>query len=70
MSRLTPKARRRASKLEYGCYFAVIFLFSLPVALVRTLAGSSEPRADGAGAGVIGRAWSEARTVTPMIFSA
>lgn len=61
--------RRRPSKLEYGLYFAVIFTLSLPVALARWVFGRSRSES-GARKGVVSRAWNDARSVTPLIFSA
>lgn len=80
----TKPRRHKPPRLEYGCYFAVIFLISLPISLLRsvarTLVETVRPRAEQAvregrareraAYGFISRAWSEARTVTQLIFSA
>jgi len=59
---------RRQPWVEYRFYFAVIFLLALPFALVQWLYGFL--RGTRGNAGVLHRALSEARTITPMIFSA
>ena len=66
------RRRRNRSSLEYGVYFAVIFLVSLPLSLVKwVFAPQAAEAPHGAPrAGFIGQAWSEARLVTEMIFSA
>lgn len=59
----------RPSRAEFRVYFAVIFLATLPLAtLTWTMAlirGGRLPEK-----GPVGRAWSQARIITPMIFSA
>ena len=59
---------RQRSRVEYRLYFAVIFLLALPFALVQWLFAFLRP-AEG-NANVLHRALSEARAITPMIFSA
>ena len=69
-------ARRRRGRpgWEYAVYFAVIFLVSLPLSLVKSIfapaAATAAPLGGAARFGFVGRAWSEARLVTQMIFSA
>jgi hypothetical protein len=65
------RPRRRTHGFEYRVYFALVFLISLPVALVRRLLpvrpgpyGARRRRS------VIGEALSMADSVTPMLFSA
>ncbi|MGR3502063.1 cytochrome PufQ [Pseudaestuariivita sp.] len=64
-----PSAKPKASKAEFRVYFAIIFAAALPFALIawitHPLHRKGEPNK-----GPIARAWSQARTVTPMIFSA
>jgi len=59
----------RNSKAEFRVYFAVIFLATLPLALLTwalsALRGGRLPEK-----GPVARAWSQARIITPMIFSA
>lgn len=59
----------KAPKAEYQAYFAMIFVATLPWAIVRWaahgLAGVDTPNK-----GPICRALTHARTITPMIFSA
>ena len=56
-------------KAEYSAYFALIFAAALPFAVVRWaahgLAGVDTPNR-----GPVARALTQARTITPMIFSA
>lgn len=59
----------RPSRTEFRVYFAVIFLATLPLATLTwalaLLKGGRIPER-----GPIARAWSQARIITPMIFSA
>jgi len=59
----------RASRTEFRVYFAVIFLATLPLALLTwalaLLRGGRWPER-----GPVARAWSQARIITPMIFAA
>ena len=56
-------------KTEFAIYFAIIFAATLPLALLTwtltTLRSGAMPER-----GPIKRAWSQARIITPMIFSA
>jgi len=65
-----PRERRRSITWEYRVYFGVIFLMSLPWALVSWALGLARPDSEDAGLGFIGRAWRRAAIITPMIFSA
>ncbi len=59
----------RPSKAEFRVYFAVIFLATLPLATLTwamaLIRGGRWPEK-----GPVARAWSQARIITPMIFSA
>jgi hypothetical protein len=59
----------RSSKSEFRVYFAVIFLATLPLAVLTwalsAIKGGRLPEK-----GPIARAWTQARIITPMIFSA
>lgn len=59
-----------ARSIEYRLYFAVIFLISLPWALVSWALGLARPDSEDSGLGFIGRAWRQAAIITPLIFSA
>lgn len=66
----TPSIRsRKPPRREFYAYFAIIFLATLPLAFVTwTLAAGRQlrlPEND-----PISKAWSQARIITPMIFSA
>jgi len=65
-----PRSRRRTPTWEYRSYFAIIFLISLPLALVSWALGLAHPDSEESGENVIARAWRRAATITPMIFSA
>lgn len=59
----------RPPKAEFTVYFAIIFLAALPLAAIAWLLallrqGNLNTK------GPISRAWSQARIITPMIFSA
>ncbi|MEM1049756.1 MAG: cytochrome PufQ [Pseudomonadota bacterium] len=65
-----PGRRTETGKLEYAFYFSVIFLFSLPWAVVNwaldlVRSGDRVNRV-----GIYSRARSQARIITPLIFSA
>lgn len=65
-----PQVRsHKPPKREFYAYFAIIFLATLPLALVTwTLAAARQmrlPEKD-----PLSKAWSQARIITPMIFSA
>lgn len=62
--RASPAAERR----EFYAYFAVIFLATLPLALL-TWALTALRRLELPERGPVSRAWSQARVITPMIFS-
>ncbi|SIO50355.1 PufQ cytochrome subunit [Rhodovulum sp. ES.010] len=59
----------RPPKVEFMVYFTIIFLAALPLAFVATLLAVVK-RGDLKTKGPVARAWSQARIITPMIFSA
>lgn len=61
--------RRGTTGLEYKVYFALIFALMLPGAALGWIRDMLV-RHDGAGKGPIGRALSQAHTITPQIFCA
>ena len=67
----TPMLRTRtaAPKREYYAYFALIFMATLPLALL-TWALKAARRMEWPEKGPIASAWSQARIITPHIFSA
>ena len=60
---------KRKPTTEFGIYFAIIFVATLPLACL-TWALSVIKSGDLKQRGPIARAWSQARIITPMIFSA
>ncbi|MEM7055996.1 MAG: cytochrome PufQ [Pseudomonadota bacterium] len=66
---MTP-SRLKGPSVEYRIYFAIIFLFSLPWALITWAFGLTAPGSPDEGKGFIARAWSRAAIITPIIFSA
>lgn len=60
--------RPGAERREFCAYFAVIFLATLPLALL-TWALTAARRMELPERGPVARAWSQARVITPMIFS-
>ena len=64
-----PIARTKPPKAEFYTYFALIFAATLPLAaLTWLLAAARQGRLPEKGP--LARAWSQARIITPMIFSA
>ena len=66
-SHSTAARARHGVSLEYSVYFTLIFLISLPRALLRQLIGRPPY---GASRFFVAQAWAMARMVTPRIFSA
>ena len=64
------RGQRYTVTWEYRFYFGIIFLFSLPWALMSWALGLARPGSEDAGLGFVGRAWRRAAIITPMIFSA
>ncbi len=60
---------RRQPKAEFYTYFAIIFAAALPVAFL-SWALASLRQGTLKTKGPVARAWSQARIITPMIFSA
>ncbi len=63
------KTRKAPPKREYYAYFGVIFLATLPLAIVTWLLKAAR-RMELPEKGPIATAWSQARIITPMIFTA
>lgn len=61
--------RHRAPRSEFNVYFAAIFVAAIPFVTLAWLRDVVIPGRD-ARRGPLTRALSEARTITPMIFSA
>jgi hypothetical protein len=59
----------KAPRTEFYVYFAIIFVAALPLAALAWALGAARRRSF-AGKGPVARAWSQARIITPMIFSA
>ncbi|MCR9126826.1 MAG: cytochrome PufQ [Rhodobacteraceae bacterium] len=65
-----PQARaRNPQRTEFMVYFAVIFIATLPLATL-TWALAALRSKSFTDKGPMARAWSQARIITPMIFSA
>ncbi|MBC6437775.1 MAG: protein pufQ [Rhodobacteraceae bacterium] len=65
----TPVTRHKPPRTEFMIYFGIIFLAALPLAVLAwvlsALRGGTMTNK-----GPMSRAWSQARIITPMIFSA
>ena len=61
--------RKRAVKTEFMVYFAIIFAATLPLATLTWALAALRSRSF-TGKGPVDRAGSQARIITPMIFSA
>ena len=64
---------RKTIKLEYRVYFALIFIISIPLAVVSwilhfLLKGFNHESEQNEG--ILTRAWGHAQVITPMIFTA
>ncbi|MBL3570629.1 protein pufQ [Rhodovulum sp. BSW8] len=59
----------RPPKAEFMVYFAIIFIAALPLAFIASFLAMVR-QGDLKTKGPIARAWSQARIITPMIFSA
>ncbi|SFO95531.1 cytochrome PufQ [Tranquillimonas alkanivorans] len=64
-----PARGPRAPRTEFCVYFGIIFLATLPLAVL-TWGLSALKSGSLTDKGPIARAWSQARIITPMIFSA
>jgi len=65
----TNRARHVAPRREYYIYFGIIFLATLPLACLTWLL-TSVRRMEIPAKGPLARAWTQARIITPQIFSA
>ena len=63
------RARYAHAKTEFMVYFAIIFLATLPLAFLTWALAAIRSRSL-TDRGPVARAWSQARIITPMIFSA
>jgi hypothetical protein len=64
----TAAPKRNAQKTEFMVYFAVIFVATLPLACLTWALAAFKSRSF-TDKGPMARAWSQARIITPMIFS-
>ena len=64
-----PSRRAGPPRAEFAAYFAIIFLATLPLALL-TWALTAVRQLRMPDRGPVARAWSQARIITPMIFTA
>ena len=60
---------RRKNSVEFSVYFAIIFVATLPLATLTWAMHAFKSRSF-TDKGPMARAWSQARIITPMIFSA
>ncbi|MEM6564108.1 MAG: cytochrome PufQ [Pseudomonadota bacterium] len=65
----TPAQTRRKGQTEFAIYFAVIFVATLPLATLTWAMQAIKTRSF-TEKGPMARAWTQARIITPMIFSA
>lgn len=63
------RARHSHAKTEFMVYFAIIFMATLPLASLTWALAAFKSRSL-TDRGPVARAWSQARIITPMIFSA
>ena len=61
--------RSKPPRAEFTFYFAIIFLAALPLALIAWVLAALRG-GEMTNKGPLARAWSQARIITPMIFSA
>jgi hypothetical protein len=64
-----PTTRHKPPRTEFMIYFAIVFLATLPLATL-TWALAAIRAGNLTDKGPVKRAWSQARIITPMIFSA
>jgi hypothetical protein len=62
-------ARTKPPRAEFTFYFAIIFVAALPLALIAWVFAALKG-GEMTNKGPLARAWSQARIITPMIFSA
>ena len=63
------QSRKKAAKTEFMVYFAIIFVATLPLACLTWALQAIRTRSL-TEKGPVARAWTQARIITPMIFSA
>lgn len=68
-SNLTEARSHKPPRTEFMVYFAIIFVATLPLACL-TWALAALKSGSLTDKGPVARAWSQARIITPMIFSA
>jgi hypothetical protein len=61
--------RTKPPRAEFTFYFAIIFVAALPLALIAWVFAALKG-GEMTNKGPLARAWSQARIITPMIFSA
>ena len=64
----TSAQKRNTNKTEFMVYFAVIFVATLPLACLTWALAAFQSRSF-TDKGPMARAWTQARIITPMIFS-
>jgi uncharacterized membrane protein YwzB len=62
------QTRRRSNRTEFAVYFAIIFVATLPLATFTWALQALRTRSF-TDKGPMARAWTQARIITPMIFS-
>ena len=63
------RSHARQPRTEFAVYFTIIFLAALPLAAAQWLIRAIRPNGTH-NRGMFARAWTHAREITPMIFSA
>lgn len=66
---VVPRSRTAPPKREYYVYFAIIFVATLPLAILTWCLSAARQMALPA-KGPFAKAWTQARIITPQIFSA
>ncbi len=66
---VSTQAKRKGERTEFMVYFAIIFIATLPLATLTWALAALKSRSL-TDKGPVARAWSQARIITPMIFSA
>ncbi len=71
LTQIPPPSRRsrHASQAEFRVYFAAIFVLALPAATAKWTRAALTGDKAGMRRGVLARAYKEAATITPLIFS-
>jgi hypothetical protein len=63
------RARPSSTKREYYAYFGLIFLATLPLCILTWMLSATR-RMELPNKGPVAKAWTQARIITPQIFSA